>query len=44
MIERGCSVQASQPKQAIGQQLVDVLRGMIHAGIGATPKFNWANP
>ena len=44
MIERGCSVQGGQPKQAVGQHLVDILRGINTLGFEATPKFSWANP
>ena len=44
MIERGCGVQGGQSKQAVGQHLVHLLRGMKHVRIEATPEFSLANP
>ena len=38
MIERGCGVNGGQPKQAVGQHLVDLLRGMKHARIRSDAK------
>src|SRR5258708_7553333 len=39
MIERGGGVKGGQPKQAVGQHLVNLLRGMKHARIGSDPKI-----
>lgn len=44
MVERRRGVQGGQPKQAVGQHLVDRLSRMKDAGFEATPRFSLASP
>ncbi len=44
MVERGCRVQGGQPKQAVGEHLMDRLRGMKDARICSDAKVQFGQP
>ena len=44
MVERGCRVQGGQPKQAVGEDLMDRLRGMKDARICGDAKVQFGQP